>query len=1318
MAGQGFLGNLYYSITGEDKLEEILRKDKKLAEEVAKIAGGIKIGNTRVTQDGAKEILAELKTAEKIAKTKANIAVYDAKIANYTSQSIAMDEKAITSMIRRETAEINLQNAQDRRAAIQKKLSQTDDTAAGSIKMLEAELKKLRDTYRSLSEADRNSPLGQTMLKEINNADENLAKINAQMANNANLAKTMGTQYNGLRTQIGMVARELPNLGISLGTFIISLSNNLPYLADEIAKARKEYDNMIKTNQKATPVWKQMIGAVLNWQTALIVGVTVLVAYSREIQAWVQEMIKGNSAASILADTQKFLNELHEEAAKSASKELSQLKLLYGVTQDATRTVEERTAATEQLQKLFPDYLGKLSSEAILAGNAQAAYDALTISIKNSEEARKINLENAALDEAEIKAIKERREAEDQLAEAGKELERQRKLPWIINYKGIQDAELAYGHFLEKIDRANSKIEGINESRKKLQESYKPKVTTEFEVPFEDMTEYKTYQKTMSDLDRLLSMSVVDQEEYNKRLNDAKGILIDAADAAEIGGEKLEEFRKEYIAFNKAELAKKAQKTTDKEAKEIYKAQQEYLKATKALEDAVRKSERDIEQTRINLMEEGGEKQLAQLKLNFKKRMDEVKVQTDAYVKMVQDQELKAWKEKNPTKKESEYSYKTVDYKTLPKEFQDIIDEMIETENQLYEKSIQDYFDSVAKGFRGYLEKREAIEKEFAEKRKTLVHSGAPQSSLSELDYQEDETLQKIDLEFAQREQTFQRWANQITSMSLEQLRILLIEAQFELSKMEKLHPENGESLAQNRAKVATLRDQIDKIEITPNKKGKDANKEWQELYKTLNEINGSFQEIGNTVGGTAGEIIKTAGKISSSTLQIVKGIQTLAQNSATAIQGTAVAASTAISTVEKASVILAIISAALQVAMAIVNLFKKDDYMEKFRMETEKLNHELSLLKLNAQIDKNKDSIFGNDLWNNAKNNINVAREALERYNTVLDNIANRKKHTGLKGLIAEAKGIKNSYDSASQSIADMQLQVRHSTWLRSAKYQSLKDAVPELFKDDGSVDMDALDKFIGSDTFKKLSAENQKYLQEMSDYWKTYKEAVDSVRDYLSGVFGDFGNTLSDALVDAFKNGTDAAKSFTSSVSDMLETLATQMAYSIFIGPELEKAQKEISDIMLDTALSEAEKFEKAGEVVDRATDNIMQNQGKYNAWLQDRKDEAKDKGYDIFQPDAEKQNALSKGIQGVTEDTAGVIGSYLNAMRADLSVNRVNLQSLVDNAIPFFNDFALRVADLKHLETIANNTGRNADVAQRILDRLVAMTTAGSATRVNIK
>lgn len=1455
MAGKsGFLGELYYSITGEDNLKKILQEDKALAQEVAKIAGGIKIGKTRITQKDAEDILKVGNAYQGAAKGADQLAA--ARERALKKQSAGEFKEYIQSLT-------GYSDAQKQMSAYYRELEKemgTAQTAAGSIKMLENELKKLKDTYRSLSETDRNSGIGRSLLTTINNADENLAKINAEMANNAALAKTMGTQYNGLRTQINMVARELPNLGISLSTFILSLSNNLPYLADEIAKANKEFNELKKTNQAATPVWKQMVGAVLNWQTALIVGITVLTAYSREIQAWVQEIIKGNSAASILADTQKFLNELHEEAAKSASKELSQLQLLYGVTQDATRTVKERTAATEQLQKLFPDYFGKLSSEAILVGNAQAAYDALAISIKNSEEARKINLENAALNETEIEAIKERREAEEQLAEAGKELERQRKLPWIINYKGIEDAELAYGHFLEKVERLNSKIEGIQESRKKLQKSYKQEVIPEFDILFKDMPEVTTFNKTLSDLDQKLAMSVIDQEEYNKKVNDAKGVLIAAADAANVGGSALEKLREEYIAFNKIELQKKDKTPyidSEKQRSEIEKANQ-------LLKEAVTKAELDIEQTRINLMKDGSEKTLAQIKLDYHKRNAAIEKESKDSIEKVRKLEREQWEKENPNFKKDKLQFTSIidltnQLKTLgnqmnetfgkgnvdllarplvdaaelakkgwedagegiatvfsssfqlnqagkdvmvhvtpilpdgtvlsPEELEQYIDttlndaeNILQSDNKkngglgivlnvdtdlsdkiaedfgeglhlaqekyydlkeeikknplsiqvedfqaqekekfqqsldLQKKQVKEYFDSIAKEYQGYIDKRASIERKFAKDRDTLKKSRASESTLKELDYQENKALEAVDLEFAQREEKFKSWAEQITKLTLDDLRHLLLEAETELIKLERFSPDNGDALAKARAEIVVLREQMNKLNLKPNQ-GKGAIKEWQELYKTLNEVDRSFQEIGDTVGGTVGEIIKAAGTVTSSTLQMVNSIVNLANWSTTATKMAAEGATASIIAVEKASVILTVVSTALKAVTAIAGLFKKNDYMEKFRQETRKLNYELSLLKLNVQIDKNKDSILGDDLWTNAKDNINTATDALERYNTTLDNIANRKKYTGLTGLIAEANGIKNSYDSAAESIADMQLQVRHSTWFRSAKYESLKDAVPELFNEDGSVNKDALDKFLGSDTFKKLSAENQQYLQEMSDYWKAYEDAIDSVRDYLSDVFGELGDTITDALVDAFANGTDAAKAFKDSVSEMLEDLAKQMLYSAIFEDFIKEAQDKMMEVMKDEKKPDEEKFNEYADILGALTEGILSKQEDYEKILKKYQEMAKEQGLDLFKPDSEKQSGLSGAIQGVTEDTAELLGSYMNAMRADLSVNRANLQKLTDSVISPLNEMALAVANLKHLETIASNTGRNADAADKIYDLLDSVTRPSTGRKVNV-
>lgn len=146
-------------------------------------------------------------------------------------------------------------------------------------------------------------------------------------------------------------------------------------------------------------------------------------------------------------------------------------------------------------------------------------------------------------------------------------------------------------------------------------------------------------------------------------------------------------------------------------------------------------------------------------------------------------------------------------------------------------------------------------------------------------------------------------------------------------------------------------------------------------------------------------------------------------------------------------------------------SLFKRKDYMAEFRKEVEKLNRELARTKLQASLDDDgSQTIFGDNAWENAKKNVNALNVALQTYNKTLGSIADRKQYSGLFAILADFRGIKSTFDNASESIANMQVKIRHSTWFRSAKYTSLKDAVPELFNNDGSVNMDALEKCIGT--------------------------------------------------------------------------------------------------------------------------------------------------------------------------------------------------------------------------------------------------------------
>ena len=207
----------------------------------------------------------------------------------------------------------------------------------------------------------------------------------------------------------------------------------------------------------------------------------------------------------------------------------------------------------------------------------------------------------------------------------------------------------------------------------------------------------------------------------------------------------------------------------------------------------------------------------------------------------------------------------------------------------------------------------------------------------------------------------------------------------------------------------------------------------------------------------------------------------------------------------------------------------------------------------------------------------------------------------TGLANLDKVAK----TWETVADSVYNMQVQTRHSTWFRSAKYKSLGSLVPELF-DDGELNMEALKEFVenGGDTFKHLSDANRELLQSLVDDWETYEEAIGAVNDYLQDIFGDLGNTLNDALVDAFENGTDAADSFVESVGQAMRKLAKDMIYSNTLGQVFEDAEKRFDEINRES-YSDEERFSKWSEAMQQLMTDALGQQDEFNKlWAEFRR------------------------------------------------------------------------------------------------------------------
>ena len=152
-------------------------------------------------------------------------------------------------------------------------------------------------------------------------------------------------------------------------------------LADAIADVRKQNELLAASGKKGVPVWKQLASAVFSWQTALVAAISLGIVFGKDIANWVSSLFKAKKELSETQQLQESLNTSRRKGGEAASEESAKLRILYTASQDTSKSMRERNKAVDELQKMYPDYFGKLSNEAILAGNAASAYDELTKAI-------------------------------------------------------------------------------------------------------------------------------------------------------------------------------------------------------------------------------------------------------------------------------------------------------------------------------------------------------------------------------------------------------------------------------------------------------------------------------------------------------------------------------------------------------------------------------------------------------------------------------------------------------------------------------------------------------------------------------------------------------------------------------------------------------------------------------------------------------------------------------------------------------------------------------------------------------------------------
>ena len=1099
-----------------------------------------------------------------------------------------------------------------------------DNVAATSMNGLSQSLSRMRIAYRELTEEERNSPFGKELRASINQADAKIKELDATIGNHQRNVGNYASGWNGLNMSVQQIVRELPAATMGLNMFFLAISNNLPILTDEIKRAKIANEELKKSGQKGVPVWKQLVSSLFSWQTAMMVGITVLSMYGKDIVEWVKELFNARKEISILADEQKELNKAMSEAMNSVAKQKTNLRVLYEMTQNVNASMESRISITKRLQQQYPSYFGNLSQEAILAGKASSAYQQLTkdlmavsyarayqkrmeeLAEKSVSEEKGLNADTNYMNRNRIfynnaKAYLE----SEQAKEDKRDLERS-KTGWVADY----DAAKRYKEALEIKERYEEREKRAEQHRKKM------------EIIEEQMT---SYSKKIQENQEKITKVEGDNKQGRSYWEEQVSIRKSAFEATQKGSKEAEEALK---SLKEAEKELSQYNTYGEIKNESNKYVEKFDKLSelekKNATDRIRQQE-DLEnkvaQSRIDAMDEGFEKEKAQMELNHKKELQEIGRQRQDYVNAFIQMEKEAFdaKEKLKASNDKNYKPKAFDSSTVSVDTS-AFDIMGKEARERQKMEIAKFYQDILSEYQDYVTKYNSTVEKFAKARQKYEEAGASDDQLKEIEHQKEEALKAINKEFASREESFNSWADSVIDLSIEKLRELLNQAYQEMMNMEISDPNNPD-LAVKRAKVSTLRNALEKKEIEKEVSPGKSIKDWDKLYKVLTDVNDVFEEIGDTVGGTFGEIISLAGGIASSSLQAVGAIKGIGE---------------AASGLEKASGILAAISAGMKIISGIGGFFKEKFGADYSEYDALKSQYETLIGIWDQLIGKKMEYIdidYGIEAQKAADEAAKLVNVQIERQRQLIKQLASSGSSAGSHslGYRINDRLTAEDYERISGLVGE-KITAEYQLWDLSS------EQMEKLLTDERLVSV-----------LGEVNGEFIEYIQNIADYGNQLEEIAQKEKEALTGIG-----------LDEFKSGyVDLLSDLDSTNEEFADNFEKYLQNAIFSSLIANKYKDEIESLYDQWAADS----ESGGRLTPEEAERLRQEQKELtDQMLADREQLMNDFGWEPSGGTSAQQASSAVKVQASQESVDETNGRLTAIQETGYRIENVNQQQAI--------------------------------------------------------
>lgn len=1195
------------------------------------------------------------------------------------------------------------------------------------IAQLEQELATLQERFRQAMAAGTNTDAQmadiqalQGVVRQLKTELQGLEEQKKKTGSTPLVKDNPAPKLNNVRISLQQIARELPSLAMGPQMFFLAISNNIPMFTEALASARKEYEALTDAGKKATPVWKQVLSSLFSWQTAMAALITLSVVYGKEIGGWVKSLFGVKDAALSAAKAQEKVNESFRSSSSDVAEQVTLVRSLSERWKELGDNMADKKQFITENKKEF----GKLGVE---VGNVNDA-------------------ENLLVDNTDV----------------------------FIGAMILRaEAAAAFKLATEQTEKALKKQNEIEERRKKGP-TFWDKFRANFFSSASGSATY-TRQADAPTAEQLSENAVSALEEEQKAAEDTAKSYTDLFLA------RTKEWKERLKSAGIKEDDGRETKDTGKSARDY---QDE-------LADARIRAQQKLEAARISVMQEGIRKRQALARQELDESLAQIDKEERDTLKKMDEAEKKRGVKSTPEERQAvrdnasqQRAMATMGYLKesydIEKEFRDRnLREWVE-----YYKEYGTYQEKRAALDKEYNHK---IGQLYEERRKAEAEGDA--AGVESLDLQiaratKDKGKELIKLDYKQLTESpdYIRAFENLRETSTGTLNSLL--EQFEKAKQAAAQVLSPEDLREYTTTIREIMDELDSrnpFQALADRKSElaEAERELAEARKNLETVNAGGRvstgvryndrtgkmeetyltaaaamekynkaqdkvarsssrvekaekeaadivgelaravgELGGAIGGQAGEIITLMGDVALFTLTTIDSLGKVAQTGVNAI-----------SAVEKASVILTIISAAIQLFQKISELgnnraFRQyEAYAEKIKeinALTDAVN-EYRIAALEAQQAESNWFSAGN--LKNLRDYRALHDEVAKAYaDKAMESQAIYRNESGGGWLTGALNWVMGNLSALSwwdewrdiwgqgdykegqtAAINNLRIETRKksSGFLGTGiggKSQKTEDLVTwarnqglgELFDDEGLINKELAQSLI--DNYgDKLVGQTKETLEALIELREKYDEYIEQLHEYVSSLYEPLTENFVDSLWDWFDNGKDALDSFKDYASDTFRDIVSDMMRTIVLDKVVGSFGDDIAALYEEYAKGKIDETELMKKVAER-TEGLVGDYQSAIPELQNIMDLVggylKDAGIDIRQPEGSSQSGRAGTVTSMTEETAGRLEGIGNAALDRIINIDNNLTRHLEGMATSLGKIAGNSEYLRHLETINEN------------------------------